>query len=252
MEHAAQPPPAFRPFGSAPGALDVPFEVGSAPQLVTRVLQACTGDDPEKLSALSVGRRIELLLRILSLEGDPPLWIELCCLNSACGESIEVDLAPVELIAIAGRASMEPVTLDGGDGRTLHVRRPTGRDQLRWQAFEPKDEGEALRLLAADLIAEPGVEFDDALVAQIDTLLAEIDPLVCFELSVACPFCREVRAYELDLARLALERFRALQTRLVDEIHALASGYNWSEAEILAVPPARRALYLARLERGAA
>jgi hypothetical protein len=252
MEYPAQPPPALRPFGSASSALDVPFDVESAPQLVTCILQACTGDDPEKLSALSVGRRIELLLRILAVEGEPPLWIELRCLNEVCGESIEVDLAPVELIAIAGRASTELLTLKAGDGQTLHIRRPTGRDQLRWQAFEPTAEGEGLRLLVGDLIAEPGVELDDALVAQVDTLLAETDPLACFELSIACPFCREVRAYELDLARLALERFRALQTRLVDEIHALASGYNWSEAEILAVPPARRALYLARLERGAA
>jgi hypothetical protein len=212
---------------------------------VTALLAACTSGEvgDEEIWALPVGTRIQCLLSILGLEGRATLWAQVRCRNEGCGEPIEVDLTPAELVALAADADgASSVRL--GDG-SLVARLPTGRDQLAWQGREFRDEDDALRSLAADLVeTSDGLTMDDALVAAMDEALADLDPLVCFELSVACPYCGEVRSYELDLQDLLLKWFRERQAQLVDDVHALASSYHWSEEEILAVPPARRARYL--------
>ena len=55
---------------------------------------------------------------------------------------------------------------------------------------------------------------------------------------------------ELDLEATCLALLAAEQPRLIDDIHALARAYHWTEAEVLAVPPRRRRQYLDRIERG--
>ena len=91
---------------------------------------------------------------------------------------------------------------------------------------------------------------DDALATAVEAALTELDPLVCLELSVACPYCREVRTVEVDVLDLVLERFRERCEALVREVHTLALHYHWTEDEIAAVPAARRARYLALVDSG--
>jgi hypothetical protein len=57
--------------------------------------------------------------------------------------------------------------------------------------------------------------------------------------------------HEVDVAALTLARLAAVQRRTIEEVHVLARRYHWSEAEVLAVPPRRRARYLALLDREA-
>ncbi len=232
-------------------ALDVDFEDSSAPQLVTALLTLHVPElDADALWALSVGDRIHALLAILGRAYEGPLWVERRCANEACGEPIEIDVSPAELVALAGSGADERIAVEHG-GRTLEVRRPTGRDQVAWQRRGFADEDDALRSVARDLVLGGAeLELDDGLVAAVDDALREADPLVCLELSVACPYCRAVRCYELDVLELALDWFRERQAALIADVHALALRYHWTEAEILAVPGARRARYLELIELG--
>ena len=50
---------------------------------------------------------------------------------------------------------------------------------------------------------------------------------------------------QLDAGQLLWEEIEARALVLLREVHHLASAYGWSEAQILALTPARRASYLA-------
>jgi hypothetical protein len=63
-----------------------------------------------------------------------------------------------------------------------------------------------------------------------------------------CDVPTEVR---IDLEDIALTRLQQQQRALLREIHVLASHYGWTEAQILAVAPARRARYLSLIDEGA-
>lgn len=221
------------------------------PQLVTALLAALLQErDEQDLWSLPVGTRLEYLLALLAFDGERPLSTQRICENDACGEPIEIELTATELVALASERDGGEVSVDVA-GRRVEVRRPTGRDQMAWQTRSFRDETDARRSLAADLLAyESSAELDDELVSLIEAALAEGDPLVCLELDVVCPYCSETRLYELDVFELVLARFRERQERLVDDIHSLASRYHWTEAEILAVPSERRARYLALIDRG--
>jgi hypothetical protein len=53
---------------------------------------------------------------------------------------------------------------------------------------------------------------------------------------------------QLDTAALLWDEITARAGALLHEVHRLASAYGWSEAQILALSPARRARYLALVE----
>jgi hypothetical protein len=169
--------------------------------------------------------------------------------NGACGEPIEIDLHPSELLALAAEADDDPISVDIG-GEAVALRKPTGGDQLLWQARALGDEAAALRTIAADLVVPSAGTLDDAAVTAVEHALAQRDPLVCLELSVACPCCHEVHDYEFDVLDLALARFGERQAELLGDVHVLASHYHWTEAAIAAVPHGRRARYLALIDAG--
>ena len=52
-----------------------------------------------------------------------------------------------------------------------------------------------------------------------------------------------------ELIRKAQAGDREAQDRLIEEVHALARAYGWTEVEAMAMAPWRRARYLALIER---
>jgi hypothetical protein len=48
----------------------------------------------------------------------------------------------------------------------------------------------------------------------------------------------------LDIPALVLAELEAEGQRLLGDIHVLARAYGWSEAEVVALPPARRRRYV--------
>jgi len=74
--------------------------------------------------------------------------------------------------------------------------------------------------------------------------MAEADPLAEILLSFECPACGDTCREPLDLAAFLWEEIEARAKRLLLDIHALASAYGWSEAEILSLSEARRQCYL--------
>lgn len=93
----------------------------------------------------------------------------------------------------------------------------------------------------------PETPIDDQQLATIEAALAAADPAAQIDIGLSCDACGQVFDAPLDIAEclwLDVSR-RARQT--LDDVHLLASAYGWSEAEVLAVPPARRQHYLQRV-----
>ena len=82
----------------------------------------------------------------------------------------------------------------------------------------------------------------------VDRGMMAMDPLVHFSVTAACPACGNGNTYVIDLEHLLLNRLHSIQRHLFHTIHRLAGFYHWSEAQIMAVSPRRRAYYLSLID----
>lgn len=231
---------AVHPFGTRAIDLDIDFAHGDRPGLVTALLTACMPPlDAEHWWDRSVGARHRALLSMVrSMDGQVPAQRATC---PACGERLEFELPLDELTASTVDEAPVDIVLDGGP---LCLRRPSGRDLRAWQtrSARPPSRADILRSLVVD------GELHDAEIGPAAQALASADPLVAFAVRLACPSCGEAADHDVDLETLALAALAARQRMLIDEVHRLAAGYGWTEAEVLSVPPWRRAHYLASIE----
>jgi hypothetical protein len=250
----------LRAFGQTPGDLDLDFEATSLPHLVTAVLHCCAvGPDGTRLPPasfwdLTVGERLAALLLIAEQSLGTDLMVLLQCPNPACGQQLEVPLSMAELAGLEGAVETSNLIPTRQGDENLWLRRPTGRDQLQWLAGSFKDERTARNAMIMTLASELPAAWADTQIPEeaalaISREIESHDPLVHFSLRVTCPSCQEIHSQVVDLQDLALNSLRQVQRRLLDDIHRLALNYHWSEAEIAALPPWRRAHYLARVEK---
>jgi hypothetical protein len=238
-----------RGFGQTLGDIAVDPLATPRPLAAARVLAACLDADgrrPEQdeLMAWTVSRRLQGLLAVtIATRGDH--WVLTArCSGRVCG-------APMDLpLSLGGfRRESDPTsiscTLPGG--RTLDIAVPTGADQLAWLAAGDTGAGALVdRLVTLPL----GVaEIAPGWLESIEAALERADPLTTLEIETACPECGAETSVPLDLEASCLALLAAEHPRLLDDIHALATAYHWSEAEIMAIPPERRRQYLARIDR---
>jgi len=145
----------------------------------------------------------------------------------ACGEKLDVDFA---LEAEPRRA--------GEDGEEPPLRLPDTQDLLAVLSLPP-----AARLGAlAERLAGRALSFKE--IERLDGRLAALDPMTEISLGFECPACGEGWRTAFDIAAYLWEELDDYALRLMRETDLLARTYGWSEAEILAVPPQRRQVYL--------
>jgi hypothetical protein len=239
------PLPAFRPFGRAAADLEVDF-AAPRPHLATALLAACAVPPltPAECWAMAAGARVAGLLAIAAATGGDRLESAPVC--AGCGERLDVALPVADLLALhEGAAGAGEVAVGAAT-----LRRATGADQAAWWAAGWRDEDEALRGMVATLLVAPAeggaVEVE---LARVDEALAEADPLVAFRVEFACPECGVAQTWPVELQELALSVLRRAQHRLIEEVHRIAWAYHWAEERVAALPPWRRARYLALIER---
>ena len=235
----------MRPFGQAVD-LDLDFARLDRPGLVTDVLAHCAGDStPAFWWSRPVGERTAALVRLVTLT-EPREHISLSarCVATGCDELFEFELSWRSLPECS--MDTDPVQVDLADGRAVTLRRPTGADLQRWRDARPASKADALRTMLKSLVmdGQAGPEDEHTVAAA----LADADPLVDFTVSCRCPACDRPNEVAVDIEALALARLRSRQRAILDDVHQLASHYGWTEVEVMAVPPARRARYIALIE----
>ncbi len=259
------------------------WERGSAQDPVRRALTmlvAVRGGTARAAAELDVGSRDVLLARLLlAIAGGT---IPACADCPGCGTRLDV---PVDVAAVAALPVLEPgirLTARAGD-RKVTFRLPTTADLLALRGCSHRQARAALlrRCLTAeadpaavateeaDPAAVAATETDPAAVAATETDLAtvavtEADPAAvaaaeeameraapagAVDLLVCCPDCGRTAALPLDVPALLWAEIQARAAVVLRDVHQLAAGYGWSEADILALSPSRRAAYLALVGR---
>lgn len=103
--------------------------------------------------------------------------------------------------------------------------------------------------LAQRLAEACRTEGEGLLSAEALALLADLfeqaDPLAALEIALTCSECATAFSVPVEPAGLVAREIDRLVDRLLREVHLLASAYGWGEDQVLAIPAARRARYLA-------
>lgn len=227
------------------------WEHGSAlpaPRRALLLLGAAAPDaTPEALGQLPVGQRDDLLLRLRAAAFGPRIEATAAC--PQCGEKLEMAFHTDDLRSSGASASSAPLTLEFED-HSLTFRLPDSFDLVELTSVPDLAQAESALLRRCVLSARSGgrVLSPDELPAPVVTALAarlaEADPQADVRLSLACPACEHRWEEPFDIVTFFWREIEAWAARILREVHTLATAYGWSEAEILALSPARRRLYL--------
>ncbi len=201
-------------------------------------------------AALPLGRRDAALLRLhAETFGDAIDGLAEC---PACGTAVELTVSCAALLAGADGAA--PAPLDAA-GHTVTWRLPSTEDLLALEGCDDAADA-GLVLLRRCVVGAtrdgepvPAEALPEPVRAAVADAMAAADPLAEILLDLACPACAHAWATPLDVAEFVWRRLANTAHRLLREIHTLARAYGWTEAEVLALSPARRAAYL-RLVNG--
>jgi hypothetical protein len=234
-------PGSWRPFGRAED-LDLDFDTNDRPSLVTDLLASCSQlHDDQYWWLQTVGTRIAALLGLMAAT-DAIDYLNLLarCQDPSCGEKFEFELPLSLVVNYVPEKNIVQVKLDGT--RAVSLRHPNGQDLCDWRRQGSVSRKAAIAAMLKSLVVNGQVTHEDESI--IAEALSTIDPLVAFTVSCVCPACAFPNEVTVDLEDIALTYFKRRQLVLLREIHELASRYGWTDAEILAIPPGRRARYL--------
>jgi hypothetical protein len=206
-------------------------------------LLASTGEEVETLAHLPVGERDRRLLALRRMLLGDRLECETSC--PACGERLELVLAASALAGAPVDAVAESTVEHAGC--RVRFRLPTSADLAASSAGPDAAQALLGRCVLEATCGDERLAADALTPALLDVLaarMAELDPQANVRLALECAACSHRWDADLDVAGFVLAEIDAHATRLLAEVHGLASAYGWREADILALGPRRRRRYL--------
>ncbi|TDV48777.1 hypothetical protein [Actinophytocola oryzae] len=187
------------------------------------MLAALGGVPADEAARIDVARRDAVLTSALrALSGRSLLVGELTC--DGCGDPLDI---PVDLAALPD----PPPAVDG-----VPFALPTSEDLRLVRGMSPE---EARSFLLARYARVPGA--GDERWAEAMEVAA---PASAVTIAATCPECGTVTRADLDVSVLLWAEFERHAVELLAQVHLLASAYGWTEDEVLALGPRRRATYL--------
>lgn len=209
---------------------------------------ACPELTPDQIATLSIGQRDARLLALREALFGAEMESVVNC--PGCNERLELSFSTTELRSGSeSQPQAAEVSLNVA-GYDLRLRLPNSRDVLLAGSLADEDEsrGQLLRrcLLSAECNEVP-VEADDLSAEVVEAAaqeLAEADPLADIRIKVLCPSCGHAWKAAFDIVEFLWAEVEARAGHILNEVHALASAYGWSERDILALSPRRRQFYL--------
>lgn len=203
-----------------------------------------------ELGALSIGRRDGLLLELRGRTFGERVDFFVTC--PRCGEGLE-DRATVAELTVADPWQPRPPVAVARDDLRLELRAVTSRDLARVAALPAEAAAGVLArscLLAASRDGR-GLSFeelDGEALALLGEGMSTVDPQAELEFELVCPACGYEWSALFDVASFFWREVVARAKVALHDVVDLARVFHWSEAEILAMAPSRRAFYLARIE----
>jgi len=196
--------------------------------------------DVESLADRPLGERNAALLRLRrAVFGDE---LKSCVDCPECSERLEFTLSAKALLERAP-TSVTPASLEI---HGLRVRLPTTRDLV--SAAQAADEVSATCRLLQRLCLDGAPEYvSTEFEAEMTRVLDAADPCMDFGIDLTCPACAHAWNASFDVPGFLWEEIDTRARRLLDEVHALAQSYGWSERQILEMSDVRRGAYLERV-----
>ena len=194
----------------------------------------------ESLADWPMGRRNKALAELRSVYFGRSIRGWTSC--TQCGEKLEfeVDSDAFGKGAVNAEDNLsEPIIVKG-----RRFRLPTSRDLAR-AAQETNPYSAAIGIMeGCSLSASESAAWSEEDLEEVGQRMAMADPLAEILLDLRCPVCNYQCNPVLDIAAFLWAEIEAHAKRLVFDVHALASAYGWTEAEILSLSEQRRAIYL--------
>jgi hypothetical protein len=197
--------------------------------------------------ALTIGQRDVLLMQLRRhLFG---VRLDMVTLCPQCREPLE-SAADVDAFAATATAECAPAPLCA---HGYHIAfRPPSVDDLLALPDEPDPRAARAHLLQRCISrietpdghrATPASLPEDVVQAVIEAM-ADADPAADLELAFDCPACGHAWTDCFDIAAFLWRELHAWALRTLREVHSLALAYGWREADVLALNPVRRQIYL--------
>ena len=201
---------------------------------------------PSSFPDLPLGTINKTLLRLRETCFGPRI---IACIDCGhCGTRMEIALDTGQLLAGINEddtTSDFKVTPAEFEVSNLRFRVPCSRD-LAAVSGERDLKVAAMKLLEQCCLEHP--ENSDAnfgnLLAEAEAAMEELDPAADINLSLSCEDCGHSWLADFNIGTLLWDEIDVRARALLAEVHSLAQAYGWTEPEIFALSPQRRAVYL--------
>lgn len=222
----------------------------SARRLITLLAEVYPELGEGSLLQLPLGRRDGLALaarerlfgaRLVSLAHCP-----------TCAQPLEFELGVADIVV----ADLPPVPeqLSGiWEGYQLDFRLPDSRDLIVAETQSSPEAAYQALMARCLLDARHGNHHHQAhelpaqVLSALEDAMAAADPQANTQLDLSCPACDHRWLAAFDIASFLWRELHTWAQRIIGEVHLLAKHYSWAEADILAMTPTRRRLYLEQL-----
>lgn len=207
----------------------------------------------DQLAQLRLGQRNLMLLRLREQLLGPQLVGVATC--TACGQQLELPLNTTEMVGLtdgeAVQAIEPPALLDlHADGYDVRFRVPNSLDLLATVGYSEVTmvRNALLKRCLLSIRYHDNEQASDLLPPEVEAMLIQrmeqADPQAHMEFAITCPFCASEWQVAFDVVQYFWRELNDWASRLLGEVHTLASAYGWHEADILALNPSRRQVYL--------
>jgi hypothetical protein len=218
-------------------------------QALALLAPACPESAADDLAALGIGERDWRLLGLREKVFGPHIAAVTVC--PGCGQRLEIAMQVADVrVPEPPDVPVEGTALSVQDYEVC-FRLPTAADLDAIGA--ETDLGEARNALLRRCLmsardgggdAVPVERLPEGVLSAVVTRMAEVDPQANVQLALACPSCQQKWASAFDIGRFFWAELDAWAQRLLRQVHALALAYGWREADIVAMSPLRRQMYL--------
>lgn len=208
---------------------------------------SCSEMPLDELARLSIGQRDYLLFRLRECTFGPQMVCLATC--PVCGERLELTFNVGDILAapeVGPDEDLEVVV----SGYALRFRLPNSLDLVAIAGSENTESARDLllnRCMLAILHKGEQITVDrlpTEVVNAVMELMEKADPQADVRLDLSCPACAHRWEAAFDIVQFFWSEIESWARRILFEVHLLARAYGWCEANILAMSPKRRQIYL--------
>jgi hypothetical protein len=238
---------------SADELLDI-WERGLDQSPIERALGFLTAGNPDlpegTLAGMPIGERDGKLLSLREQVFGPDMETVARC--PACSELLETTLSVSDL-RVSPSVDPAPLSPLESGGYRVRFRLPDSRDLIAIAGLEDASAAKNLLLERCILEAKNGrvpVPSGDVPGDVLDAVMEAMeasDPQADIRLNLTCPSCGNNWQEHFDILSFFWDEIDNWANHTLDEVHALAMAYGWSESEILSLSTLRRQMYLEKV-----